>query len=282
MLSARRLAQCSRMTASTSRVKFASIHSSAVLQAKAKSPEAKANLAKRLAREKAAGLNRPHVVLGNKPGDESKWRNCDLTKILVSEEDVRATPALPAQPEEGDVKLPTYTNFGIGESEKKMLFETLPEMSIEAHRLVLQRDLAREDAQITPNDLQEIEGYYGPLEHHKASMLARIVDLRNANAKGIAFENRRRCVEAFSEDGNPNDTGRPEVQAAILTMQIRNVWDHIHKFKHDIGSRRSLRTLVHKRAKILKYLKRKDRDRYDAVLDRLGLEPKSVEGELVI
>ncbi len=65
-------------------------------------------------------------------------------------------------------------------------------------------------------------------------------------------------------------------------MRIRNVWEHINKFKHDIAGRRSLRTLVHKRAKILRYLKRKDRDRYDAVLERLGLEPKSVEGELVI
>jgi small subunit ribosomal protein S15 len=65
-------------------------------------------------------------------------------------------------------------------------------------------------------------------------------------------------------------------------MRIRNVWQHINKFKHDVASRRSLRTLVHKRAKILKYLKRNDRDRYDAVLEKLGLEPKSVEGELVI
>ena len=65
-------------------------------------------------------------------------------------------------------------------------------------------------------------------------------------------------------------------------MRLRTLWEHINKFKHDIAGRRSLRTLIHKRAKVLKYLKRKDRDRYDDVLDRLGLEPKSVEGELVI
>jgi len=113
-------------------------------------------------------------------------------------------------------------------------------------------------------------------------MFAKLVDLRNANAKGIAFENRRRCVDAFSAPGKPNDTGRPEVQAAILTMRIRNLWSHLTEFKRDIGNRRGLRILVHERSKILKYLKRLDRDRYESLLPRLGLQAESVEGELVI
>lgn len=40
--------------------------------------------------------------------------------------------------------------------------------------------------------------------------------------------------------------------------------------------------MVHQRAKTLRYLKRIDRDRYEAVLLRLGLDQGSVEGELVI
>ncbi|KAI0348317.1 mitochondrial ribosomal protein S15 [Trametopsis cervina] len=283
MLSARWLAQCPRVTASTSRIPSASLHSSAVLNAKAKTREAKANLAKRIAKERAAGLNRPHVVLGNKPGDESKWQKCDLAKVLVSEADVHATPILSPDPIlDSDVQVPKYTNFGIATEEKKMLFETLPEMSVESYRLSLEKMKDRLGKHVTPFELEAIEQEYVPREQFKANMLARVVDLRNANARGIAYENRRRCVEAFSEAENPNDTGRPEVQAAILTMKIRNVWEHILKSKHDVASRRSLRLLIHKRAKILKYLKRKDRDRYDVALDRLGLEPKSVEGELVI
>lgn len=70
--------------------------------------------------------------------------------------------------------------------------------------------------------------------------------------------------------------------AALLTFKIRNLWNHLTKFKRDIGNRRSLRKLVHQRAKILKYLKRLDRDRYDRVLERLALAPESVEGELVV
>ena len=65
-------------------------------------------------------------------------------------------------------------------------------------------------------------------------------------------------------------------------MRIRGVWDHLSKHRKDVISRRNLRQLVHQRAKVLKYLKRADRDRYVAVLARLGLEPESVEGELVV
>ena len=69
--------------------------------------------------------------------------------------------------------------------------------------------------------------------------------------------------------------------AALLTLQIHNVWNHLREFKRDISNRRSLRRLVHQRAKLLKYLKRTDRDRYEHVLKWLGLEPGAVEGALV-
>lgn len=46
--------------------------------------------------------------------------------------------------------------------------------------------------------------------------------------------------------------------AALLTAQIRNLWNHLlgRQHRHDIHSRRSLQLLVHQRARILKYLKR--------------------------
>ena len=43
----------------------------------------------------------------------------------------------------------------------------------------------------------------------QVNALVRLVDLWNANAVGVTFENRRRVVEEFSELG-PNDTGRTE------------------------------------------------------------------------
>ena len=42
---------------------------------------------------------------------------------------------------------------------------------------------------------------------------ARVMDLRNSNARGIAFENRKRIIAAFSPPGKDNDTGCPEVQS---------------------------------------------------------------------
>ena len=65
-------------------------------------------------------------------------------------------------------------------------------------------------------------------------------------------------------------------------MKIRNIWDHLMEKKKDIHGRRSLRMLVHQRAKVLKYIKRSDQDRYDRVLERCALEPEAVEGELVL
>ena len=70
--------------------------------------------------------------------------------------------------------------------------------------------------------------------------------------------------------------------AALATYRIRNLWDHLSRCKKDIANRRSLRRLVHKRAKILRYLKNVDEDRYDRILERLGLERGAVEGELVV
>ena len=72
------------------------------------------------------------------------------------------------------------------------------------------------------------------------------------------------------------------VIAALLTPQIRKWWSHLGEFKRDVANRRNLRRLVHQRAKLLKYLRSTNRDRYGRVLERLGLALGAVEGELVV
>ncbi|KAH9947081.1 mitochondrial ribosomal protein S15 [Amylocystis lapponica] len=278
-----RFTQCAgaRSVASSSSAYSASLHTTAALQSfrKRKSRvQEKANLEKRKERERLSQTDRPHIILGHRPNDPAKWQNCDLAKVLVTEEDILAAPLPPigiTQPEM--VQMPTFYNYGVGETEKEKLFETLPELTVEGAALVVQA-YHQYDA---PNVI-DVTKKAEIKEAGKTAQLARLVDLRNANARGIAYENRRRCVAEFSEPANPMDTGRPEVQAALLTMRIRNLWGHLGNFKKDISNRRSLRRLVHERARILKYLRRIDRDRYDRVLERLGLEPGSVEGELVV
>jgi small subunit ribosomal protein S15 len=68
-----------------------------------------------------------------------------------------------------------------------------------------------------------------------------------------------------------NDTGSAEVQIAILTKRINELTEHLKLHKKDFSSRRGLLKLVGRRSSLLKYLTRIDRDRYQAVIGRLGL-----------
>ncbi len=67
------------------------------------------------------------------------------------------------------------------------------------------------------------------------------------------------------------DTGSPEVQVALLTARIQQLTYHFKEHKHDHHSRRGLVRMVNSRRKLLDYLKRKDLDRYRALIARLGL-----------
>ncbi|MBK1647909.1 30S ribosomal protein S15 [Rhabdochromatium marinum] len=68
-----------------------------------------------------------------------------------------------------------------------------------------------------------------------------------------------------------NDTGSPEVQVALLTARIKQLTGHFSEHKHDHHSRRGLVRMVNARRKLLDYLKRKDIDRYRALIQTLGL-----------
>lgn len=67
------------------------------------------------------------------------------------------------------------------------------------------------------------------------------------------------------------DTGSPEVQVALLTHRIAHLTNHFAEHKQDHHSRRGLLKLVNQRRKLLDYLKRKDQDRYQSLIERLGL-----------
>ncbi|MEL6737783.1 MAG: 30S ribosomal protein S15 [Pseudomonadota bacterium] len=67
------------------------------------------------------------------------------------------------------------------------------------------------------------------------------------------------------------DTGSPEVQVAILTERIRNLTEHFKGNHKDNHSRRGLLMMVNKRRNLLAYLKKKDVERYNALIQKLGL-----------
>lgn len=68
-----------------------------------------------------------------------------------------------------------------------------------------------------------------------------------------------------------NDTGSPEVQVAILTTRINQLTDHFKAHHKDNHSRRGLLMMVNKRRSLLDYLKKKDSERYAALIAKLGL-----------
>lgn len=70
---------------------------------------------------------------------------------------------------------------------------------------------------------------------------------------------------------HPSDTGSPEVQIALLSERIAYLTEHFKTHKKDHHSRRGLLKLVGQRRQLLNYLKRKSIDRYNSVIERLGL-----------
>ena len=67
------------------------------------------------------------------------------------------------------------------------------------------------------------------------------------------------------------DTGSPEVQIAILTRRIEYLTEHFKTHKKDHHSRRGLLILVSQRRRLLAYIRRTGPDRYQALIERLGL-----------
>lgn len=85
----------------------------------------------------------------------------------------------------------------------------------------------------------------------------------------IRSEQKLESVKKFGADDK--DTGKSEVQVAILTQRINDLTQHLDSHKKDHHSRRGLIKMVSKRRKILSYLAKRDITRYRAVLAALSL-----------
>lgn len=82
-------------------------------------------------------------------------------------------------------------------------------------------------------------------------------------------ENKDAIIREYAtHDG---DTGSPEVQVALLTSRIRHMTEHMREHKHDFHSRRGLLQMVGQRRRLLKYLQKKDVERYRGLIGRLDL-----------
>ena len=85
----------------------------------------------------------------------------------------------------------------------------------------------------------------------------------------IAAERKQALIKEYAVKSD--DTGSPEVQVAILTERIKNLTDHFQTHKKDNHSRRGLLKLVSQRRGLLDYLKSKNVERYQTLIERLGI-----------
>lgn len=160
---------------------------------------------------------------------------------------------------------------------------------------------------------QEEEAQRKHAEGHAraTAAIARIVSLANASSKDKTRANIQRCIDKFgrhntdatlrpplqsnlvTESKRPlpektpragRDTGSSEVQIAILTAKIRVLATELEKkgAQKDKMNKRNLRLMVHKRAKLLNYLQRKERggDRWQHLVETLGLTEGTYKGEI--
>ncbi|KAI9810632.1 MAG: hypothetical protein M1832_001231 [Thelocarpon impressellum] len=141
--------------------------------------------------------------------------------------------------------------------------------------------------------------------------MARIASLANSNNKDRTRVNIQRCIATFGRHSTDAhlaprppanvprsaalppapaktpragpDTGSAEVQAAILTAKIRVLARHLDTVgRRDKANKRNLTLLVHRRQKLLRYLRRKERggDRWRHTVETLGLTDGAWKGEI--
>jgi small subunit ribosomal protein S15 len=87
----------------------------------------------------------------------------------------------------------------------------------------------------------------------------------------VALNKERKTELIGNYKTHEGDTGSPEVQVAILSERINYLTEHFKVHAKDHHSRRGLLQLVGQRRRLLDYLKRKDAERYAALIRRLGI-----------
>lgn len=232
----------------------------------------------------------------------------EIAVAASSSEDGETGGAFPlsSRPEHFAQRLTSQSDFDL-------VFKDLPSLSTQAELHALWGQNPSEVSEEKRRMLSQDQEQEQIRQAENSEQLMRILDLRNADSRGIRVANTRRIVEVFGgpvvpKDGstvnNPErlDTGSSEVQAAILTHRIRLLADHLATNTHDVHNRKSLRTLVHQRAAILKYMRKRAMKRdararqgagtaegegkqmaqYLAFLDSIGLDRRAVEGEVIV
>ena len=110
------------------------------------------------------------------------------------------------------------------------------------------------------------ESGFGDNHRSMAQLCRRLDPTRPIHYEG---DQKQEVVDKFKI--HEEDTGSPEVQIALLTERIKELTDHLSRHHNDNASRHGLLNMVGQRASLLKYLRKKDEERYRTVINELGL-----------
>ncbi|KAJ5577097.1 hypothetical protein N7535_004023 [Penicillium sp. DV-2018c] len=161
-----------------------------------------------------------------------------------------------------------------------------------------------------PQAEQEAMQKHNQQHQNAQEAINRIVNLNNGNTKDRVRLNIAKCIETFGRHYTDSilppkpsgvahasgpvhperaprigpDTGSAEVQAAILTVKIMNLSRHLETANKDKHNKRNLQLLVHKRQKLLQYVRKKERGgpRWQNLMGTLGLSDAAWKGEVSI
>jgi ribosomal protein S15 len=161
--------------------------------------------------------------------------------------------------------------------------------------------------ELTPEEIQQARNEAAQKNEethsHAEEALKRIFKVEHGNAQDRFKYNVKRCIDTFGRHNTDSvllsksgeaiedkfragpDTGSSEVQIAVLTARIRKLANFLDtRGRKDIANKRSLRLLVHKRQKLLQYLRRKERGgpRWQNCISTLGLTEATWKGEITI
>ena len=85
----------------------------------------------------------------------------------------------------------------------------------------------------------------------------------------VTKEDKARVVRVYG--AGEKNTGATEVQIALLSERIVQLTEHFKVHKKDTNSRRGLLMLVGQRRRLLKYLQRRDLEKYRELIQKLGI-----------
>lgn len=86
----------------------------------------------------------------------------------------------------------------------------------------------------------------------------------------LTREEKAEIIKKFAQA--KGDTGSPQVQIALLTLEITKLRTHLEEHKHDFPAKRALLGKVAKRRRLLRYLASRNPDLYQSVIKTLELK----------